>query len=307
MKKWMIKVPGSTSNLGPGFDSIGLAVNRYLTIEAAPSDDWTFIYHTPGYDQLPSNEDNLMYKVIEYTARELGKPLPAIKCRLNIHCDLPLARGLGSSAAAIVAGIELAGALLDVPLTKKEKARLASLYEGHADNVAASVYGGLIVASHSEEETTVVPCGLPNMDMVAMIPPRELETAQSRSVLPESIPFARGIHASSLANVLVAALLKGDIDTAGKMMRDDLFHQPYRASIVPDLIPLTKFAKQIGISGVALSGAGPSLMCYMPKGEGAHVIKSLKRTFPAYDCQLIAPTESGSTVTVLESSLPSKK
>lgn len=302
MRKLRIKVPGSTANLGPGFDSIGLAVDRFLLIEAVPSKQWEFIYRTPGFESIPTDEENLIFKAAAFTVRQSGvqKELPA--CKLYVDCELPLASGLGSSAAAIVAGIELADQLLDLSLSKKEKARLASIYEGHPDNVSASVYGGLVVASHSEKDTIVVPCGIPNMDMVIMTPTNQLMTSESREVLPATLTYQDSIQASSVANVLIAALLKGDLETAGKMMKDDLFHQPYRSEIIPDLPLITAFGEKNGLEGVALSGAGPSIMCYTTKGKGLAAIEKLKHAYPSYNCQLLAPSKEGATVTILKNS-----
>lgn len=299
MKKLTIKVPGSTANLGPGFDSIGLAVNLYLRVEAVPSERWKFIYETPGFDNIPTNEDNLIYQAAQFTAKQKGKTDELPAHHVIVVCELPLASGLGSSAAAIVAGIELADQLLALSLSKQEKARIASLYEGHPDNVTASVYGGLVIAAHSEDETIVVQSGTPELDMVIMTPKQELLTSESREVLPATLSFRESIRASSVANVLVASLLRGDIRTAGKMMRKDLFHQPYRSKIVPDLAVISAFGEQNGIEGVALSGAGPSIMCYMNIGKGTEALQTLQAAFPAYHCRLIQPAKEGSTVTIV--------
>lgn len=296
MKKLMIKVPGSTANLGPGFDSIGLAVNLYLKIEAVPSERWEFVYETPGFESIPTNQDNLIYQAAKFAAEQKGikDELPAHK--LTVTCELPLASGLGSSAAAIVAGIEIADQTLSLSLSKDEKARIASLYEGHPDNVTASVYGGLVIATHCKEETIVVQSGTPKLEMVIMTPKHELLTSESREVLPQTLSFRDSIKASSVANVFVASLLKGDIETAGKMMRKDLFHQPYRAKIVPDLQTISTFGEENGIEGVALSGAGPSIMCYTTVGKGKEVLLKLQAAFPTYQCQLLQPAETGSVV-----------
>jgi len=298
MKKIFVKVPGSTANLGPGFDSIGLAVNLYLYLEAVPSERWEFIYETPGYESVPKDENNLIYKAAQFTAQQKGMPIDLPAHTVTVSCELPLAAGLGSSAAAIVAGIELADQVLSLYLTKEEKARIASLYEGHPDNVTASVYGGLVVASHSKESTVVVQSGVPELDMVIMTPKQELLTAESREVLPKTLSFSESIQASSIANVLIAALLKGDLATAGEMMRKDLFHQPYREKIVPDLRTVMEFGEKHGIEGVALSGAGPSIMCYTRKGNGMAILEKLRKAFPDYECRFLQPAKEGSTVTV---------
>ena len=300
MKKWKIKVPGSTSNLGPGFDSVGLAINRYLEMEVTLSNRWEFIYHTPEFEQVPTNEENIIYKAFEFAAKTSGHDGTLPACRVEVTSELPLARGLGSSAAAIVAGIELADVLLDLSLSKSEKTRFASLYEGHPDNVAASVHGGLIIASHTAAETIVVPMGTPRVDMIIMIPTNQLMTSESRGVLPTSLSFREAIEGSSIANVMIAALLKGDVETAGKMMKLDIFHQPYRSKFVPDLERIVEIAPGIDVDGVALSGAGPSVMCYTKTGNGIKAVEKLKEAFPSYDCQLLYPAENGSVVSVLE-------
>lgn len=298
MDKLLIKVPGSTANLGAGFDSIGLAVDRYLTIEVEPSVRWEFIYRTPGFESIPTDEDNLIYKAFQFTATELAVSegeLPAYK--LFVDCELPLASGLGSSAAAIVAGIELANVSLNLSLSNEKKARLASLYEGHPDNVCASIYGGLIVATHNKEDTIVIPSGVPSLDMVIMIPPHKLITSDSRDVLPNSLSYEDSIQASSIANVLIAALLSGNLEVAGKMMKADLFHQPYRSEIIPDLQVITTYGNRHGIEGVALSGAGPSIICFTKKGKGNEVMSQLASAFPNYRCEKLTPSSRGSTVT----------
>ncbi len=296
MSKFVIKVPGSTANLGPGFDSIGLAVNLYLTVDVSPSEKWEFHYRTRGFEDIPTNEDNLMYQAAQFTLEylQLNETLPP--CKLVVDCELPLASGLGSSAAAIVAGIELVDQLLDLSLSREEKARIASLYEGHPDNVTASVYGGLVVATHNEEDTIVIPSGIPDIDMIIMTPKQELLTSESREVLPSELSFKDSIKASSIANVLVASLLQGDIETAGKMMKKDLFHQPYRQRIIPDLPVITAFGAKNGIEGIALSGAGPSVMCYTRTSKGEAALARLQAEFPTYECRLIKPAKQGSTI-----------
>lgn len=299
MKKLSIKVPGSTANLGPGFDSIGLAVNLYLHLEAVPSDRWTFNYETPGFESIPTNEENLIYQAAQFTAKKKGITRTLPPQYVTVTCELPLASGLGSSAAAIVAGIELADQLLSMSLSKEEKARIASLYEGHPDNVTASVYGGLVIASHDDKETIVVQSGTPKVEMILMTPKQELLTSESREVLPKTLSFKESVRASSVANVLVASLLQGDIKTAGKMMRNDRFHQPYRSKIVPDLPVISAFGLEHDIDGVALSGAGPSIMCYMSVGKGEKVFQTLQTEFPTYHCQIVQPAKEGATVTVI--------
>lgn len=300
MGKWVIKIPGSTANLGPGFDSIGLAINRYLTLEATSSDQWQFYYKSSEYKDIPRGEDNLIYKAFQFTAvyKDIRGPLPA--CHVLVESELPLARGLGSSAAAVVAGIELADLLLDLSLTKKEKVRIGSLYEGHPDNIGASIYGGLTVASHLEKDTVLIPCGTPQWDLAIMVPPHQLLTSTSRSILPSGMAFRDAVKASSIANVLVASLLTGDYKNAGDMMSRDLFHEPYRRSIIPELAQMEAFVSENkDVYGAALSGGGPSVMLYLKPEKSVALVETLKREFPQYDIERLNAVKEGSTVTCM--------
>ncbi|GGH80710.1 homoserine kinase [Pullulanibacillus pueri] len=299
MEKWRIKVPGSTANLGSGFDSIGLAVNRYMTLEATPSSgDWSFTYKTPGYEELPNGKENLIYKAFAYTLKTLGLHEGKKACHVEVETELPLARGLGSSATAIVAGIELANLLYSLSLASSQKVRIASMYEGHPDNAAASVYGGVTIGTHHDDETFVIPCGAVDFNILLLIPDHQLLTQTSRSVLPEVLSFRQAVQGSSVANVLVAALLTGDLELAGKMMTKDVFHQPYRAKIVPYLKEIMDYAMHHDqdIYGVALSGAGPALMCFIKPGTETFVIPQLNEAFPYFQIEQLKIDSFGVTV-----------
>lgn len=204
-----------------------------MTLEVHPSEKWFFGSSSRELQGIEEGEDNLIYKVAVHVAKELGKELPP--CHVTMTSDIPLARGLGSSAAAIVAGIELANQLTGEPLTVEEKVRFSSLWEGHPDNVAASVYGGLVIGTHTEESTHVLYGGVPEVDLVLLVPSEELKTKKARGVLPSELSYKHAVRASSVANVLVAGLLQNDWESVGKMMSEDLFHHPYRRELVPHL------------------------------------------------------------------------
>ncbi|UUX34956.1 homoserine kinase [Fundicoccus culcitae] len=293
-----IKVPASTANLGPGFDSIGLAVNRYLTLSVKPSsdDNWTFVAMTEAVKGIPTGKENLVYQVAAAVAADYGQVLPA--CRVQMTSDIPLARGLGSSAAAIVAGIELANILLTLNLSMAEKARRASLFEGHPDNATASLYGGLVIGMHDETETQIVFGQTPEIDLVAVIPSYELKTQAARSLLPESMPYKEAVKASAVANVLVAAMLTNQWSLAGKMMMQDLFHQPYRMQVVPELKKSLDLASQLDVYGVSLSGAGPTVMFYVPQGQGQRIQSELSKHFPGYNIQTLQVDTLGLQVNI---------
>ncbi|MBD8070460.1 homoserine kinase [Bacillus sp. PS06] len=294
---FQIKVPGSTANLGPGFDSIGLAVNRYLTLIVEPSDEWLFIPLSKDVAEIPTGKDNFVYQIAKQVADKYNQSLPP--CKIQMKSDIPLARGLGSSAAAIIAAIELVDQLCDLRLSREEKLRLASEFEGHPDNVGASLYGGLVIGSHREDGTDLVQLQDVDMDIVIVIPRYEVMTKEARAVLPTSFSRQNAVEASSVSNVLVAALATKNWELAGKMMDRDLFHQPYRQDLVPEMADIIKAAKLSGAFGVALSGAGPSVICFTEVGYARSVVKTIAPLFGHFIVDELRIENVGSQVTSL--------
>ncbi|TCP28933.1 homoserine kinase [Scopulibacillus darangshiensis] len=290
LQPFKIKIPGSTSNLGPGFDSVGLAVNRFLHVEVQPSEEWHIECHHPD-GKLPGTKDNLVLQTAESICKKYNVDLPSLN--IFMSSDIPLARGLGSSAAAIVAGIEIADAVGDLALTLEEKAHLASTIEGHPDNATASYYGGLTISHHTNETTETLACRAPEVEIIAMIPDSELPTKKARGILPKDLPFETAIKGSSISNMLVAALLLKDWELAGRMMEKDLFHHPYRKELVPDLSRVTAFCSNNGAIGAALSGAGPTIICFAKKDDGERITRLLADEFPNYQYQYLSPAVTG--------------
>lgn len=295
----VIKVPASTANLGPGFDSIGLALNLYLTLEAERADKFEMIPLSEPLSIYPSDESNFIFQVAKDTAKKYGRELPG--CKARISSDIPLTRGLGSSAAAIVAGIELADALCDLQLSQYEKLELSSRMEGHPDNAGASLLGGLVIGCMSEEEVSVQSIKNISFDVIAVVPKEELLTKESRGVLPEAWSFKEAVQAGAVGNVMVAALLSGNYSLAGKMMSADLFHHPYRKKMVPHLEVIEKEAPRLGAFGVALSGAGPAVLCLAEPESAPAVAEGLQRFFPEMEILSLKIDQVG--VTVLKKSL----
>jgi homoserine kinase len=289
-----IVVPASTANLGPGFDSIGLAVSRYLILEVRMADEWKFVPHSSEVEAIPTGTDNLIYQVAAQVAQTYGCTLPS--CLVDVYSDIPFTRGLGSSAAAVVAGIELANELADLSLSLEQKMRFASCYEGHPDNVGASLYGGLVIGSHRRQGTDVVHVPNVELDLVAVIPSYELETKKARSVLPQMLAREDAVEASAVSNVLVAALLTKRWELVGKMMACDLFHQPYRKEFVPQLSLVEKLATQYGAFGVALSGAGPTVLAFAEPGKGMKLKEKLAPHFPDCAVEWLTVEQKGSQV-----------
>ncbi|KAB2332907.1 homoserine kinase [Bacillus mesophilum] len=289
-----IEVPASTANLGPGFDSIGLALNLYLKLEITHSETWTVVPLTSNLTDFPTDESHFIFQIAMKTAKAYGKVLPT--CTLEISSEIPLARGLGSSAAAIVAGIELADALCKLKLSKQDKFGLASAYEGHPDNAGASLYGGLVIGVMMDNYTDAVVLHDLDFEIVAAIPQEELLTKESRKVLPSHLKFHEAVKAGAVGNVLVAALANGQFELAGKMMQSDLYHQPYRKELIPHLAHLEEKAIKYGAFGVALSGAGPSVLCFTRSGYSADLVRKLKKDMPLLDFKSLRVDHGGSTV-----------
>lgn len=277
---WEIKIPSSTSNLGAGFDSIGLALDLYLELAVSRSEEWRFIASSPNLQGVPEGKENLIYQIAEETAKKFGYyELP--ECVVEMKSNIPLARGLGSSATAVIAGIELADLLLELELTKERKVEIAAEIEGHPDNVAPSILGGCVVG-HYDGELDWIQLPVDGVKFVAIIPQFELKTSEARGVLPKEFSYKRSVLASSTANVSVAAISQQNWKVLGKMMKKDLFHQPYRKLFVPHFEKLEKKLAD-DVYGLFLSGAGPTLIAMVnPAHLDAHVEK-WQKNYPEYN------------------------
>ena len=294
----IIKVPASSANLGPGFDSIGLALNLYLTLEVEKNDKWECRSQCEELKDLPTDETHFICQAAIQTAAHYGIKLSP--CKIIVDSEIPLARGLGSSAAAIVAGIELADSVGDLGLTKQEKLLLATKWEGHPDNVGASLFGGLVIGCYRQNEVDMLSFTDLPFEMVALIPQDILLTKESREVLPTTYSQEEAIQASSTANLLIAALLSQNWSLAGKMMEKDLFHQPYRKPLIHAYHAMEQLAKSSGAFGVALSGAGPTVICFIEKGKGKQLMHTMQAGFPEMNAMLLSISDTGSNICTAE-------
>ena len=264
-----IIVPATSANVGPGFDSVGIAVTRYLTIEVLePADAW-LIEHDLGAG-IPTDEKNLLLS----TALSIA---PAIQPHhIKMTSEVPLARGLGSSSSVIVAGIELANQLANLQLSDAEKLRIATEIEGHPDNVAPAIFGNMVIASYIGEDVQYVTADFPSCDLVAFVPSYQLKTSDSRNVLPKEWSYKEAVAASSVANVAIAALLKGDLVTAGRSIELDHFHERYRQSLVKEFPQVKEVAHAHGAYATYLSGAGPTIMNLLAPEHTAAFVAALE-------------------------------
>ena len=248
-----IIVPATSANVGPGFDSVGVAVTKYLEIQVCEEREEWMIEHQLG-KWIPRDERNLLLKIALQIVPDLQPR------RLKMVSDIPLARGLGSSSSVIVAGIELANQLGNLKLSKHEKLQLATKIEGHPDNVAPAIYGNLVIASSVDGQVSAVVAPFPECAFLAYIPNYELRTRDSRGVLPKKLSYKEAVAASSIANIAIAALLTGDMVKAGQAIESDLFHERYRQELVREFATIKKVAKRNGAYATYLSGAGPTVM-----------------------------------------------
>ena len=263
-----IIVPATSANVGPGFDSVGIAVTRYLTIEVLePADAW-LIEHDLGAG-IPTDEKNLLLQ----TALSISTDMQPH--RIKMTSEVPLARGLGSSSSVIVAGIELANQLANLQLTDAEKLRIATEIEGHPDNVAPAIFGNMVIASYIGEDVQYVTADFPTCDLVAFVPSYQLKTSDSRNVLPTEWSYKEAVAASSVANVAIAALLKGDLVTAGRSIELDHFHERYRQSLVKEFPQVKEVAHAHAAYATYLSGAGPTIMNLLAPEHTAAFVAAL--------------------------------
>lgn len=260
-----VRVPATTANLGPGFDALGMALDLWNeTIWTSASDHQIQATITgEGADVLPTDATNPIIAAALSLYHRVGAPCNGLK----VHCinRIPLGSGLGSSSAALLSGLLGANALLGEPFSREEILKMAIEMEGHPDNVAPAMLGGLVVsilhdgrvvsiklparAQRSPIRATVV---LPNVDF---------PTEYARSILPRTVDRQDAIHNISRSVLVVEALRTGDLEMLGKAM-DDRLHQPYRLPLIPGALSAMEAARQAGAAAVALSGAGPSLIAF---------------------------------------------
>ena len=264
-----ITVPATSANVGPGFDSVGIAVSKYLTIDVLEAQENWWIEHDLG-EEIPSDEENLLLQTALQVASDL---LPH---RLKMTSEVPLARGLGSSSSVIVAGIELANQLGNLCLSDEEKLEIATKIEGHPDNVAPAIFGNLVVASYVDQQTNHLVLPFPECALVAFVPNYELKTSDSRNVLPSEWTYKEAVAASSIANVAIAALAKGDLRVAGKAIEADRFHERYRQQLVAEFPQVKEVAHQHDAYATYLSGAGPTIMTLLPVEHAEVFAKDLE-------------------------------
>jgi homoserine kinase len=259
-----VRVPGSSANLGPGFDALGVALQVYLECRFSVAKKLSIEARGRDAELISTGDDNLIWQTALAVAARARKPLPSI--HLEIINDIPVGKGVGSSAAALTAGVVIAESLLNLGWKPARILDEAARLEGHPDNVAACVLGS-IVASAVEPGgiTRSIRLEMPeNFGLAVVIPNYALPTKESRAVLPECYSREDTTFNVQRASLLIAALATGDT-SAFPTALDDRMHQPFRAQLVPGLSEILRL-RAPGLLGCTLSGAGPGVLVFFERG-----------------------------------------
>jgi homoserine kinase len=267
-----VEVPGTSANLGPGFDTLGLALGIVNSVRVEPAERWEMVVDGEGADRLTLGDRNLLYRAMTTAARRWAGEIPT--ARLLCSNDVPLSRGLGSSSAAIVAGLLIAAHLAGQERPMEDLLHLASEIEGHPDNVAPALLGGVQVCALSDGKVVHVRVPLARPITVALFVPDVLmPTREARGVIPRRVELHDAIYNISRACLLVAALASGEVD-ALRVGTQDMLHQPPRMRLFPTMPVLFHAALEAGALGVYLSGAG-STVAALVAGDGWPVANAM--------------------------------
>jgi homoserine kinase len=261
LKRVRVRVPATTANLGPGFDVLGMALGLYNSVEMEEMDEGLLVeVEGEGAAEISRLQDNLAVQAAERVFESAGWRPTGL--RVVLRNKIPVTRGLGSSSAALVGGLVAANALAGDVLTREELLRVATEMEGHPDNVAPALLGGMVVSGMVRGKLHSVRLQPPEgLRAVVAVPEFELATSLARSVLPERVSREDAIFTSSHVGLLVAAVMNGDVELFGQAL-EDRFHQPYRERLIPGMRDVMEAAEQAGALGVCLSGAGPTMIAF---------------------------------------------
>ena len=264
MAWYRVRVPASSANLGPGFDSLGLALDIYLTCRFRKSDYLSIRSCGRDAGQIPCGSENLIWQTATTVAQNHGMQMPPVE--LEIRNEIPIGKGLGSSAAALTAGVVMADYILDLGWKPLRILDEAARLEGHPDNVAPCTLGSIVASAiDSGGVTRAVRLDLPQrFGIGVVVPDFDLPTSKARAVLPDTYSRADAVFNVQRASLLIAALAAGSV-WAFPVALEDRFHQPYRAPLVPGLSEILKL-RAPGLLGCVLSGAGPSILVFYERG-----------------------------------------
>jgi len=299
-KTVVVKIPASTANLGPGFDALGMALSLYAWLELSVAETTEVKLYGDGMEELPTDSRNLVYKVAQQLFARAGLKEQPLK--ISMYSDIPLTRGLGSSASAIVGALVAANEMLGKKFSDQELFHMATELEGHPDNVGASLFGGMIVSSWDGDSAPYVKITPANaLETLVIIPHFQLSTEKARHALPEQYTKADVVFNIGRSSLLVAALASGQLQLISQAMQDRI-HQPYRAALIPGMSYILEHAVNYGALGAALSGAGPTLIAFVDSHCDSKtqlerfMVESMQREGIAVDTLWLAPDHFGARV-----------
>jgi homoserine kinase len=259
-----VRVPASSANLGPGFDCFAAALGLWLEVEVTPAERFELVTAL----DVPRDRSNLVVAAFE-------RLHPADRLRFSVRSQIPMSGGLGSSAAAIVGGLLAAQALAEgdtPPGTGGDLLGLAAEIEGHGDNVAAALHGGIVVYANGAAARLEPPDGL---EAVLVVPHHAVQTWPARAALPAAVPLVDAADNTAHGALLILGLERGDLELVARGLRDRL-HEPYRTHLYPRSAELAATAVKLGALGATISGAGPSVLVWVERGAGSAVTASLR-------------------------------
>jgi homoserine kinase len=264
----LVRVPASSANLGPGYDAMAAAVALHLDLEVEEAGEFSF---DPGGLEVSTGRDNLVVRAFESLHSADG-------IAFRLRSEIPLARGLGSSAAAIVAGLFAADHLFELALSREEMLVRASELEGHPDNVAAAIYGGFVICGSGPEGAPFAARFSPpeELEGIAVIPPEEVSTRLAREAIPAEVPLGDAVANVSAAALLVLGLQTADLDLVGRGL-DDRLHQPRRRDLYPRSMEIVDSAAELGALGATISGAGPTVLVWTTWQDAGNVAAALEQ------------------------------
>lgn len=267
-RRRLVRVPASSANLGPGYDAMAAAVSLHLELEVEEAGEYSF--DTGGLD-VPTGRENLIVRAFESLHSADG-------IAFRLRSEIPLARGLGSSAAAIVAGLAAADHLYELALSSEEMLARATELEGHPDNVAAAIYGGFVVCGTEDGgEPFAARFDAPGgLEGIAVIPAEEVSTRLAREAIPAELPLADAVANVSAAALLVLGLRSADLDLVARGLADRI-HQPRRRALYPRSMEIVESARELGALGATISGAGPTVLVWTTWQEAGNVAAALEQ------------------------------
>jgi homoserine kinase len=274
-----VDVPATTANLGAGFDVLAMALDLRnvvsVTAVEGGAEPVRITIRGEGAGQLPGDRRNRFVRALETGLRDLGIPQPGVAWQIEMENQIPLSRGLGSSAAATVAGLVAAKALAGGErLTSQRILALATEMEGHPDNAAAALWGGFVVVVSVDGRADAVRFEPPDrLSCVLFIPTRPMSTREMRAALPSTVPFADAVHNVGAAAAAVAAMASGRLELLARAT-DDRLHEPYRAMIYGELPRMTGAAREAGALGACLSGAGSTIIAFVENERAGHDVEA---------------------------------